>query len=259
MFELELNKLYSKRKEMQEKKRAQGLNNPSSVSEILFRGQADSKWKLETTLDRHIKKEISFVDYYKLIYSAKPQIESFTGKTWDMPNVSEYPGNLVNAEVDSYMVYMRHHGFPSPLLDWTTSPYIAAFFAYRNVDKKAKKVSVYAYIEKTGEGKAPSNGKPFVSNYCFFGKAHKRHFLQQCQYTYCYQIRDNVDYYSRHEDVFCENRQNQDKLWKFILPASERINFLKKLDSMNINPFSFFATEESLMESMALREIEFKL
>jgi len=28
------------------------------------------------------------------------------------------------------MTRLRHHGFPSPLLDWPQSPYIAAFFAF---------------------------------------------------------------------------------------------------------------------------------
>jgi FRG domain len=28
------------------------------------------------------------------------------------------------------LIYTRHHGFPSPLLDWTRSAYIAAFFTF---------------------------------------------------------------------------------------------------------------------------------
>jgi len=68
---------------------------------------------------------------------------------------------------------------------------------------------------------------------------------------------DNV-YYAKHEDVFYLNNTKQDLLWKYNLPASERIKVLQKLDMMNINSYSLFGTEDSLMDMVAKREFLLK-
>lgn len=61
-----------------------------------------------------------------------------------------------------------------------------------------------------------------------------------------------------HEGVFERSDPddpNVDILWDFNLPATERLKVLSLLDRFNLNAFSLFGSEESLMETMAFREL----
>lgn len=97
-------------------------------------------------------------------------------------------------------------------------------------------------------------------------RTHKRHFLQQGCYTICSKYREASQYilydyiFCPHESVFEDEEFNtsmeQDILYKITLPTSERANVLKFLDQFNINEFSLMQTEDSLMRTLAFREIE---
>lgn len=245
-------------------------------SELLFRGQGNFGWKLLTTLDRSpVRRERSFQGYYESIYRAKPAIESYTGKCWDIPDPNEVgdltarvePFGRFTAEHDktwgqvfSYMAYLRHHGFPSPFLDWTLSPYIAAFFAFRLPIECVKKVSIHAYCEMLNVREKPkgfSRTRPTIYNLPEqYVRTHRRHFLQQCEYTFCAENNGGEWRFAPHEDVPARDDPNLDVLWKFGIPSTERLKVLRFLnDDCNINAFSLFQSEESLMETMALREL----
>ena len=46
------------------------------------------------------------------------------------------------------MVYLRQYGFPSPLLDWSKSSYIAAYFAFSDYQRDAKSVAIFAFLNE---------------------------------------------------------------------------------------------------------------
>lgn len=248
--------------------------NLSSVREIstegrfLFRGQTHSCWALETTLERSQHREMSFAHYYRIISVIKSQIQAFTGRAWQIPDFCEIRQRTADYDPFSvdltfgrfpgydYMAYLRHHGFPSPLLDWTASPYIAAYFAFRKPVNGS--VAIYVYLEKPANVKAWSSGETQIHSLGPHVQTHQRHFLQQSTYTMClaYSFQAREWRFVAHETVFSRNVPNQDLLWKFILPSTERLKVLSALDHYNLNAFSLFESEESLMEMLAFRQLD---
>lgn len=235
---------------------AAGSDRGGTVSHLLFRGQSSDEWQLETTLDRARPAFTLLADYYRIAAIAKTQIETFTPRTWeavDYPKIArlleQYEGLFGSLPNYDYLVYLRHHGFPSPLLDWTRSPYIAAFFAFQR--PIGNRIAIFVYQEHTGKGKLSSSGEPRLHVLGPNVRSHPRHFLQQGEYTLCAQYTDGNWLLGRHADVFNLARENQDRLWKVTLPGSEGATTMRKLEQYNITAFSLFQSEEALLETLA--------
>lgn len=229
---------------------------------MLFRGQSDSNWKLKSTLCREAggdeKWEILVNKYLEVLNSVYEDSMSILKKQDDFPQfskkVAESMPYLNEKETLPFMVYVRHLGFPSPLLDWSRLPYVAAYFAFRHLTqnpKKNNKVSIFVFIERLNY----KNPDMFCTSKPFFWTVgpniftHERHHLQQCEYTYCLE--------EKKEDVFfkpdylvlsTEEKSNQgETLLKITLPASIRNDVLTRLNEIDINEFTLFNTEDALM------------
>ena len=237
-----------------------------SSSPLLFRGQGNSEWPLTTTLERNGCSEICFSDYYRLTLRIKPAAETFMKEAWEIPEVSadllksfhdydlfslhKYPSPAYY----QYMVYLRHNGFPSPLLDWSYSPYVAAYFAFRNLVTKTAKRSIFAYCEMPLGYKGTSPDASSMRRIGPYVRSHPRHFRQQSDYTICGRLDKSMGWiYQPHEPVF-DGRGQQDFLFKFNLPSAEIENVLRLLDSHNLNAYSLFDSQEALFETLWIRE-----
>jgi len=244
----------------------------SGAKPHFYRGQSCGEWKLKTTLERYTDKIYTVEDYLELIQSAKLAFDSHFGecyKTEDANN-EEAKYNLPGTHPSySLLTYFRHLGFPSPLLDWTRSLYVAAYFAFCDaIPKNDKSVAIYTYMEYF-RGSKGIDLKKFVSTLGGNISTHKRHYLQQAVYTYALSVNDSqlegfkVDYdkvsYFNHYDAIKESMSgwgDQDVLVKHLIPTKEKDKVLKYLYSHNINEYSLFHTEESLMKTVAYEKIK---
>lgn len=234
---------------------------------ILFRGQFDGDWELETTLERKTRERYDVLRYIIDANYRINELESFTGNRWNIETTPELRESIKNTQdlmrvylppqCYEYLVYLRHHGFPSPFLDWTESPYIAAYFAFCDY-VKSKNVAVFAYVETPVGFKLKKGGHPMITVLGPYATTHARHFAQKAWYTIAtkWSSKDNKHYFYPHRNSLGTSSQEQDVLIKITIPARDRLIALRELSDYNINHFTLFQTEDALVKAMTMKQFD---
>jgi FRG domain len=115
-----------------------------SFTDYVYRGHADSSWKLEPTLDRIIKSPSS---KKRIKHLERFQFET-RGRRGSNPPKLEHEND--------WWALGQHHGLNTPLLDWSESPFVALYFAASEAKKnKTKSMSVFSMWQ---------NGIQFISD-----------------------------------------------------------------------------------------------
>src|SRR5712691_7984149 len=95
----------------------------------LFRGHRDSAWPLKSSYDRWF--EATKAPEADRVRLAKELIAQFQR---DTEGISPAPAPEDPRQI---IALAQHYGLPTRLLDWTESPYTAAFFAFAEALEKA--------------------------------------------------------------------------------------------------------------------------
>lgn len=233
---------------------------------ILFRGQQNSMWGLKTTLERKTEENFSVSHYLLFATRSSHEVESYTGVKWNLPDFPEIAREIQERQsvygaylpCYDYLVYLRHHGYPSPLLDWTESPYIAAYFAMCETVQDEKSVAIYAYIDTINGGKSVETKKAKIDLQGPFVSTDKRHFAQKAWYTIAsrWSEETNQHIFCSHQEIFDNPEINQDVLIKITIPINDRKLALKELNDYNINHFTLFQSEDSLIKTLSMKDFD---
>ncbi|MFN0189720.1 MAG: FRG domain-containing protein [Bacteroidia bacterium] len=101
-----------------------------------FRGQSDSNWSIQSTLSRYLEDFRVHKDCWEL--QEERIIRIFKRKA------HHYLKNIPDDDdIVQWLSIMQHHGAPTRLVDFTWSPFVAAFFALHRTTKESAVWAIY--------------------------------------------------------------------------------------------------------------------
>jgi hypothetical protein len=237
-----------------------------ATTEVLYRGEGNAEWPkpLSSTLERY-HGTMTVGQYFDYVIRngtsssniSTPELETLKQKIskLNIKNIYQFPTTDADTmEIISVMAELRHNGFSSPLVDWTSDYLVAAFFAFEKEHNDSQRVAVFAFRKQTGyqtdckkaaDPTAIAIG-PSIAN------PSSRHIRQKSQYTLCVKQErgtcfKNAEFANILEDInrpgfiLLENGetvdlQNVDNvLCKYKLPVSERKFILDILHDKGID------------------------
>ena len=213
----------------------------------LFRGQSEP-WRLRTSFHRTGRADlVRFTNEDILVLYRR--LSARTRHLFNLANPDEN---------GAFFNLARHHGYPMPLLDWTYSPYVAAFFAYRDLSKpdasragSSQKVRIFVLDErwktKVNQVLILERAFPHLSIAEFIAIENERMIPQQSVSTTTNV--DDIETYIRE----METKNGQSYISAIDLPVSERAEVFCELDYMGVTAGSLFPGLDGACEELRER------
>ncbi len=227
---------------------------------ILYRGQSDSKWEIETSLERHGNERIGCNDYYLRIDAYKTLINPLidrkfkreatgTGYPFDFDEYEKGSWELPEME---YLAYLRCHGFPTPLIDWSRSLHVALFFACEDFNRTKTDGKLFVYIPP--EIRSGGNNVPDYRHIGRYVEVGKRHLSQQSEYLIPIVYTETGERRTWEFIPFKEVAKsdvNDHKIIEIEVNKTSKAKIMKDLHDMNINRYTMYMDQDALIKSLA--------
>ena len=193
----------------------------------VFRGHASENWKLESTL----KRALDDGDEKELEILEEQSLESF--KKYSLGKRGHNPPSLTENE---WWALGQHFGLNTPLLDWSESPYVAAFFAFNSQNNETDNVVIWLLSRSVN--KKPCIDKLKKENHIEFLTPYLDENARLINQRGLFVRTPNMQCVTE----WIKNIQIKGSidLARILVPKSEKEFALDSLDKMNINEFTLF-------------------
>lgn len=239
---------------------------PAFGATIMFRGQSDAEWPLRPTLLRMLPSGGSREDALLV------EDQAFKAFMKDVQVHSTREPDVLLPEPGSSLLdwwaVMQHYGAPTRLLDWTLSPFVAAYFAVEREPDRAGAVYLFQTYQLTEANRADpahealrqsdfvwdgtATAEGFVTPYAPLKYAAPRMLAQQGHFTVC------TDVLGDHGEVIAKRMPPQGErkaphFYRLIIPADLKPEFRLHLRNMNVAASALFPGVEGLGRSITER------
>jgi hypothetical protein len=205
---------------------------------FVFRGQLRANWELESSLARELR--AIGKDYPEF---ERTRLDSYLEK-FKHATRCRRGSNPQDLDKMGWWALAQDHGMPTPLLDWTESPFVAAYFAFWESGVwstgEVRERAVFALHRDTIKDKMTarrSHGQGGIS-FLLPEMDDNALLVNQRGLFSCIPSGESVETLVKR----CFRSSNSVALIKLVIPESgtDRVDFLTYLNRMNINHVTLF-------------------